>query len=344
MFYSQIILARKGPLGKIWLAAHYDKKLNKAQIFTTDIEDSVRCVLEPSSPLALRVSGHLMLGIVKIYSRKVKYLMADCTEAMWKMKLAFKTGTVDLPESQMLAAGIDDLRFFGTVPLDQDLPDLENMSFPVITIDGPSASGKGTVARRVAAALGFHYLDSGDLYRVLALYAQQKQVAWDNEARLALLAVHLPLSFEQGRACVDGQDCDDFIRGEEIGAGASQIAALPAVRSALLQRQRDFRQAPGLVTDGRDMGSVVFPDATLKIFLTASAEERAQRRYKQLIEKGQSANLARLQQDIEARDARDASRSVAPLRQEHDARLLDTTELDIATAVAQVLAWYRALP
>lgn len=218
------------------------------------------------------------------------------------------------------------------------------MSFPVITIDGPSASGKGTVASRVAAALGFHYLDSGALYRVLALYAQQKQVAWDNEARLALLAVRLPLSFEQGRACVDGQDCDDFIRGEEIGAGASQIAALPAVRSALLQRQRDFRQAPGLVTDGRDMGSVVFPDATLKIFLTASAEERAQRRYKQLIEKGQSANLARLQQDIEARDARDSSRSVAPLRQEHDARLLDTTELDIATAVAQVLAWYRALP
>jgi cohesin complex subunit SCC1 len=135
MFYSQVILARKGPLGKIWLAAHYDKKLTKSQIFTTDLVDSVDCVLNPAAPLALRVSGHLMLGIVRIYSRKVKYLMADCTEAMWKMKLAFRPGSVDLPEGQVIpSSNIDDMRFYGNISLDQDFPEFSNVAFPFSTV------------------------------------------------------------------------------------------------------------------------------------------------------------------------------------------------------------------
>ena len=214
---------------------------------------------------------------------------------------------------------------------------------PVIAIDGPSASGKGTVAARVAAALGFAYLDSGALYRLTALFARRQAIALDNEARLALAAVRLPVVFRDERIWLEQEDVTEAIRTEETGMGASRIAALPAVRSALLQRQRDFRQAPGLVTDGRDMGSVVFPDAALKVFLTASAEERAQRRYKQLIAKGESANLPQIQQDIVDRDARDASRPVAPLKQEPDAKLLDTTSMTIDEAVARIVGWYRTL-
>ncbi|TDR82833.1 (d)CMP kinase [Paludibacterium purpuratum] len=214
------------------------------------------------------------------------------------------------------------------------------MKVPVIAIDGPSASGKGTVAARVASRLGFHYLDSGSLYRLVALHADLHGIDWDDEATLAQAALTLPATFCDGRVLLSGNDVDQAIRAEHIGIGASRVGALPAVRAALLQRQRDFRATPGLVTDGRDMGSVVFPDADLKIFLTASADERADRRYKQLIGKGESANLPQIRQDIIDRDRRDAARTVAPLRQEPDAFLLDTTELTIDQAVEQVLAWF----
>lgn len=214
-------------------------------------------------------------------------------------------------------------------------------AIPVIAIDGPSASGKGTVAALVAKALGFHYLDSGALYRVAAHAALCRGVALEDEMGLAAMAHGLDLRFEDGEVYLDGAAVGDAIRTEEVGRAASRIAALPALRSALLDVQRAFRKSPGLVTDGRDMGSVVFPDATVKVFLTASAEERAQRRYKQLIEKGFDANLAALVQDLRERDARDAGRQAAPLRQGDDAHLLDTTALSIDAAVDQVLSWYR---
>ena len=212
---------------------------------------------------------------------------------------------------------------------------------PVIAIDGPSASGKGTVAARVAATLGFAYLDSGALYRLTALAARQAGVAWTDEAGVAAIAAGIDVEFFENEIRLDSQQVGDAIRSEEISSGASQVAALPAVREALLFRQRAFNTLPGLVGDGRDMGSVVFPRAVLKIFLTASAEARAERRYKQLIEKGFSANLPDLLLDLQQRDARDSQRSVAPLRQEADARLLDTTDLTIEQAVNQVLAWSR---
>jgi len=212
---------------------------------------------------------------------------------------------------------------------------------PVIAIDGPSASGKGTVAARVAAALGFGYLDSGALYRLTALAARKVGVDWTDEAGVAAIAAGLDVGFSETDIRLNGQAVGDVIRGEEISAGASQVAALPAVREALLFRQRAFNTAPGLVGDGRDMGSVVFPRAPLKVFLTASAEARAERRYKQLIEKGFSANLPDLLLDLRQRDDRDSRRSVAPLRQEADARLLDTTDLTIEQTVNQVLAWSR---
>lgn len=213
---------------------------------------------------------------------------------------------------------------------------------PVIAIDGPSASGKGTVAARVAAALGFAYLDSGALYRLTALAAQRAQVAWDDEAGVAQVAAALDVVFSEDEVLLAGVPVGDAIRTEEISSGASQVAALPAVRAALLFRQRAFNTRPGLVGDGRDMGSVVFPQARLKVFLTASAQVRAERRYKQLIEKGFSANLLTLLTELEARDARDQARPVAPLRQEADAFLLDTDKLSIEQAVAQVLAWFAA--
>lgn len=216
-----------------------------------------------------------------------------------------------------------------------------SQSIPVIAIDGPSASGKGTVAALVAQALGFHYLDSGAIYRVTAYAARQSGVDLADEAALARLALNLDLHFKTGEVYLHGQAVGDAIRTEAAGRAASQIAALPALRAALLERQRAFRQTPGLVTDGRDMGSTVFPDAPLKIFLTATAEERAQRRYKQLIEKGFAANLADLLQDLRERDARDVARASAPLQQMADAELLDTTSLTIDQAVEQVLAWYR---
>lgn len=212
---------------------------------------------------------------------------------------------------------------------------------PVIAIDGPSASGKGTVAALVAKALGFHYLDSGALYRLTALAAQRQNVAWDDEAALAELALKLDVKFEDGRVYLQNECGTDELRSENCGIGASKVAALPAVRTTLLARQYAFRQPPGLVADGRDMGSVVFPDATLKIFLTATAEERALRRYKQLMDKGISANLINLLNDLRERDARDAARSVAPLKQGVDAILLDTTQISIPDAVNFVLENFR---
>ena len=218
---------------------------------------------------------------------------------------------------------------------------------PVIAIDGPSASGKGTVAALVAQRLGFHCLDSGSLYRLSALAAMRAGVALDDESMVAALAARLPARFEAGRILLAGyggeqdEDVSDAIRSEACSAGASKVAALPAVRAALLERQHAYRQAPGLVAEGRDMGSVVFPDAQLKVFLTASAEARAERRYKQLIEKGMSANILSLLQDLQERDARDAARSVAPLQKCADAELLETTQLTVEQAVQAVLDWYQ---
>ena len=208
---------------------------------------------------------------------------------------------------------------------------------PVIAIDGPSASGKGTVAQRVAETLGFHFLDSGALYRLTALAAIRAGVALDDEAGVAAVAAALPAEFPGDRILLAGDDVTEAIRAEEIGVGASKVAALPAVRTALLERQRAYRRLPGLVADGRDMGSVVFPEAPVKVFLTASAEARAERRYKQLIGKGMPANMLTLLQDLRERDARDAARSVAPLKQGDDAELVDTTPLGIDEAVAAVL-------
>lgn len=211
---------------------------------------------------------------------------------------------------------------------------------PVIAIDGPSASGKGTVAQRVAAALGFHYLDSGALYRLTALAAQGQNIAWDDEAGVARVAAELDVIFDGERIILAGIDASDAIRTEEMGYGASKVAALPAVRVALLARQQAFAQAPGLVADGRDMGSVVFPESPLKIFLTASAVVRAERRYKQLLGRGEAADLLAITADLQARDERDRARTVAPLMQLPDALLLETSNLGIEQAVAQVLAWW----
>ena len=215
---------------------------------------------------------------------------------------------------------------------------LAEITAPVIAIDGPSASGKGTVAERVATALGYHYLDSGSLYRLTALAALRAGVALDDEVGVAELAAGLPASFIGGRILLSDDDVTDAIRTEEISAGASKVAALPAVRTALLGRQRAYRRFPGLVADGRDMASVVFPAAAAKVFLTASAEARAERRYKQLIAKGMPANMHALLQDLQERDARDAQRSVAPLKQCDDADLVDTTQMNIEAAVAAVMS------
>lgn len=215
------------------------------------------------------------------------------------------------------------------------------MNIPVIAIDGPSASGKGTVAQRVAAVLGFHYLDSGALYRLTALAAQQQGIAWDDEVALAKVAATLDVVFEGEQIILAGSDASAAIRSEEMGYGASRVAGLPTVRVALLARQQAFAQLPGLVADGRDMGSVVFPDSPLKIFLTASAAVRAERRYKQLLGRGEAADLAAITADLEARDERDRARTVAPLMQLPDALLLETSNLGIEAAVAQVLGWWK---
>jgi len=212
---------------------------------------------------------------------------------------------------------------------------------PVVAIDGPSASGKGTVAARVAGVLGFHLLDSGALYRLTALAAQRAGVAWGDEPAVAAVAATLPAEFRGERILLAGDDVTEAIRTEEMGVGASKVAALPTVRTALLARQRAYRRWPGLVADGRDMGSVVFPQAECKVFLTAAVGARAERRYKQLIGKGMPANMRALLQDLAERDARDAARSVAPLQKCADAELLDTTEMSIEQAVAAVLGWAR---
>ena len=211
----------------------------------------------------------------------------------------------------------------------------------VIAIDGPSASGKGTVAARVAEALGMDYLDSGALYRLTALAAQTQGVAWDDEAALESIAAQLPVAFVAGSVLLNGEDVSATIRQEAIGMGASQVAKWPAVRAALLERQRVFAGERGLVADGRDMGSVVFPDAKLKVFLTASAEERARRRALQLNIDLNSAAYQAIVDDIKQRDWNDSQRAVAPLQQLPDAHLLDTTELSIENAVKKVLDWYR---
>ena len=219
---------------------------------------------------------------------------------------------------------------------------LAGSAIPVIAIDGPSASGKGTVAQRVAEKLGFHYLDSGALYRLVALAALKAGVSWEDEAGLGELAGRLDVRFEKGDIILSNEAVTDAIRTEECSRGASTVAKWPAVRAALLARQRAFRAVPGLVADGRDMGSVVFPDAQVKIFLTASPEVRAERRYKQLMDKGMSANIPTLLQDIRERDERDSQRSAAPLQQCADASLLDTSALSIDQAVDAVLKRYQS--
>lgn len=210
----------------------------------------------------------------------------------------------------------------------------------IIAIDGPSASGKGTVAQRVAVKLGFHYLDSGALYRLVALAAMRSGVDLSDEVALSDVAANLDVAFEDSRIRLANEDVSDAIRAEACSNGASKIAAFPQVRLALLDRQRAFRQPPGLVADGRDMGSVVFPEAVLKIFLTADAETRAERRHKQLMEKGVDANIASLLEDLRERDRRDSNRPVAPLQLGAGTFLLDTTQLSIAQAVDSVLKRY----
>jgi cytidylate kinase len=214
---------------------------------------------------------------------------------------------------------------------------------PVIAIDGPTASGKGTVAQRVAKELGFHYLDSGALYRIVGLATKLKQMDLSDRETLGNFTKSLQISFDGERVFLEKQDVSNVIRTEEMGQRASAVGAIPEVRVALVDVQKAFLQAPGLVADGRDMGSVIFPEAVLKVFLTASAQIRAKRRYKQLIEKGISANIDILTQDLLERDKRDTQRSDAPLVQCKDAHLLDTSNQTVEEAVHQILVWYQAV-
>jgi cytidylate kinase len=214
---------------------------------------------------------------------------------------------------------------------------------PVITIDGPTASGKGTVAHRVADKLGFHYLDSGALYRLTALSALRRGTDLRDEHALAKLAEHLPCHFAGGEILLAHENVTEQIRAEEVGNTASKIAVLPTVRHALVGLQLGFRKTPGLVADGRDMGTVIFPHAQLKVFLTASVEARAQRRYKQLIDKGFSANMEDLLMDLQARDERDTHRAIAPLVPAEGAHVLDTSAMTADEAVETVLKWYAAV-
>lgn len=216
-------------------------------------------------------------------------------------------------------------------------------NIPVIAIDGPSASGKGTVAQRVSESLGFHYLDSGTLYRLVALVASRTGVDLADEKALASIAEHLDVTFGDAEIRLGSEDVTDIIRTEACGNGASRIAAHSQVRKALLGRQRAFRRNPGLVADGRDMCSVVFPDATLKIFLLASTETRAQRRYKQLMEKEADVNISTILRDIRERDARDSDRSVAPLKQSADSSFIDTSLLKITEVVNEILRQYAEI-
>lgn len=224
---------------------------------------------------------------------------------------------------------------------------MSDHSTPVITVDGPGGSGKGTLSGMLAARLGWHLLDSGALYRLLAFAAQKRGTDLADELALVQLAANLDVQFiadaEGGeqRIMLEGDDVSRSIRTETVGAGASRVAALPAVRQALLARQQAFREAPGLVADGRDMGTVVFPDAQLKIFLTASPEIRAERRYRQLLEKGETASLAGLLDEINARDERDMNRSIAPLRPAEDAVLIDSSHMSIENVLETVQAEAR---
>lgn len=221
-------------------------------------------------------------------------------------------------------------------------------NIPVVTIDGPSGTGKGTISRRLAAWLDFHFLDSGALYRILGLAARREGVDFADAVALSQLALRLDIRFEQApdqdesRIVLNKQEINDQIRTEAAGSDASVVAAVPEVRAALLERQRAFRQRPGLVADGRDMGTVVFPDAVLKVYLTASREERARRRYNQLIGKGFGVTLDRLLKELEARDARDSQRAVAPMRPADDAVIVDTTTLDIEQVFSKVQALWNA--
>ena len=214
---------------------------------------------------------------------------------------------------------------------------------PVITIDGPTASGKGTVAHKVADHLGFHLLDSGALYRLTALQAIRRDTSLADEHALAKLAEHMHISFTGEAVFLSHENVTDAIRQEEVGNTASKIAAFPAVRQALFGLQLGFRKTPGLVADGRDMGTVIFPTAQMKVFLTASVEARAERRYKQLIAKGFSANMEDLLMDLKARDDRDTNRAIAPLVPAEGAHVLDTSQMSVEEAVAQVLQWHAAI-
>jgi 3-phosphoshikimate 1-carboxyvinyltransferase len=214
---------------------------------------------------------------------------------------------------------------------------------PVICIDGPTASGKGTVAALVARKLGYHFLDSGAMYRITALAATQAGliIGAEQEKKIAALAQQLPVRFRAGKVLLDGNDVTELIRTEEAGMNASRVSALPQVRAALVDLQHRFQQLPGLVADGRDMGTVIFPHAPLKVFLTASPRKRAERRHKQLISKGNPATIEEIQQDLEARDARDTSRQTAPLKPADNALLLDNSELSIEESAEQILQWWQ---
>lgn len=213
-------------------------------------------------------------------------------------------------------------------------------TIPVITLDGPAASGKGTIAERVADALGFHYLDSGALYRIATLAALRAGIPLDDAEALTDAAQKLSPLFEGGRIYLDGDDVTLAIRSEEVSAATSRVAVVPGVRAALFALQKNAAKLPGLVADGRDMGTVVFPDAPLKVFMTASARVRAERRYKQLIGRGEAADLAALTADLEERDRRDSARATAPLRPAEDAKVLDTSEMGIEEVVKKVLTWW----
>jgi cytidylate kinase len=208
---------------------------------------------------------------------------------------------------------------------------------PVITVDGPSGSGKGTLAQRIAETLDWHFLDSGAIYRVLGLMVERAGISGENIDKITEMAESMPLSFSQDKVLLDDEDVSQIIRTETIGNAASKVAAIPRVREALLAWQRNYAKSPGLVADGRDMGTVVFPQAAVKIFLTASAEERAQRRYKQLKEKGLSVNLARLTEEIRERDERDSKRAVAPLVAAESAYQLDSTTMNIDEVYEQAM-------
>jgi cytidylate kinase len=220
---------------------------------------------------------------------------------------------------------------------------MSTSNIPVIAIDGPTASGKGTVAQRVARQLGFHYLDSGALYRLVAVSALRSGTPLNDEHALSKLAGALPCTFVGDKILLAHENVTEVIRAEEVGNTASKIAALPVVRQALYGLQLRFRMAPGLVADGRDMGTVIFPHAVLKIFLTASVSARAQRRHKQLIEKGFSANIEDLLKDLTERDARDANRAIAPLKPAEGAYILDTSDMTADQVVEKVLGWYASV-